>query len=69
MAVERQVEFLSKGVKMRGDLVLPEGAGPFPLLVMGGGWCYVKEIVMPHYAKAIVEKGVAVLMLEVAPEI
>ena len=38
MAVERQVEFLSKGVKMRGDLVLPEGAGPFPLLVMGGGW-------------------------------
>ena len=64
MAVERQVEFLSKGVKMRGDLVLPEGAGPFPLLVMGGGWCYVKEIVMPHYAKAIVEKGVAVLMFD-----
>jgi pimeloyl-ACP methyl ester carboxylesterase len=31
---------------------------------MGGGWCYVKEIVMPHYAKAIVAKGVAVLMFD-----
>lgn len=64
MAIKQEVEFLSKGVKIRGDLVLPEGAGPFPLLVMGGGWCYVKEIVMPHYAKAIVDKGVAVLMFD-----
>jgi len=64
MAGQRQVEFLSRGTKVRGDLVLPEGAGPFPLLIMGGGWCYVKEIVMPHYAKAIVEKGVAVLMFD-----
>lgn len=64
MATQRQVEFLSNGVKVRGDLVLPDGEGPFPLLVMGGGWCYVKEIVMPHYAKAIVENGVAVLMFD-----
>ncbi|WP_431798360.1 hypothetical protein SGO26_29495 (plasmid) [Cupriavidus metallidurans] len=61
MSTQREVEFLSQGIKVRGDLVLPEGEGPFPLLVMGGGWCYVKEIVMPHYAKAIVKKGVAVL--------
>lgn len=60
----REVEFLSKGEKVRGDLVLPDGSGPFPLLIMGGGWCYVKEIVMPHYAKAIVAKGVAVLMFD-----
>lgn len=64
MRIQREVEFLSKGVKVRGDLVLPDGQGPFPLLVMGGGWCYVKEIVMPHYAKAIVEKKVAVLMFD-----
>lgn len=64
MPNKRQVEFLSKGVKVRADLVLPDGDGPFPLLVMGGGWCYVKEIVMPHYAKAIVEKKVAVLMFD-----
>src|SRR5262245_63820968 len=31
---------------------------------MGGGWCYVKEIVLPHYAEAIVQAGVAVLMFD-----
>ncbi|WP_116389783.1 alpha/beta hydrolase [Cupriavidus taiwanensis] len=64
MFKQREVEFPSKGEKIRGDLVLPDGDGPFPLLVMGGGWCYVKEIVMPHYAKAFVAKGVAVLMFD-----
>ena len=64
MPTKRPVEFLSKGVKVRGDLVLPAGSGPFPLLVMGGGWCYVKEIVMPHYAEAIVAAGCAVLMFD-----
>lgn len=64
MPTQSQVEFLSAGVTIRADLVLPDGEGPFPLLVMGGGWCYVKEIVMPHYAKAIVAKGVAVLMFD-----
>lgn len=61
---KRTVEFLSKGTKVRGDLILPSGSGPFPLLVMGGGWCYVKEIVMPHYAEAIVTAGCAVLMFD-----
>jgi hypothetical protein len=64
MPTRRPIEFLSKGAKIRGDLVLPSGAGPFPLLVMGGGWCYVKEIVMPHYAEAIVDAGCAVLMFD-----
>jgi fermentation-respiration switch protein FrsA (DUF1100 family) len=64
MPTKRAVELLSKGVKLRGDLVLPTGRGPFPLLVMGGGWCYVKEIVMPHYAEAIVDAGCAVLMFD-----
>ena len=31
---------------------------------MGGGWCYVKEIVLPHYAENIVKAGVAVLMFD-----
>jgi pimeloyl-ACP methyl ester carboxylesterase len=64
MATKRPVEFSSKGTTVRGDLVLPAGEGPFPLLVMGGGWCYVKEIVMPHYAEALVAAGCAVLMFD-----
>lgn len=64
MLEKRAVEFQSKGVKVRGDLVTPAGKGPFPLVVMGGGWCYVKEIVMPHYAVPIVEAGCAVLMFD-----
>jgi pimeloyl-ACP methyl ester carboxylesterase len=31
---------------------------------MAGGWCYVKEIVMPHYAEFIVNAGAAVLIFD-----
>lgn len=63
--MRRNVEFNSQGSKIRGVLVTPEtGTGPFPVAVMGGGWCYVKEIVLPHYAEAIVKAGVAVLMFD-----
>ncbi len=63
--MKRNVEFNSKGYKVRGVLVTPEtGKGPFPIAVMGGGWCYVKEIVLPHYAQAILNAGVAVLMFD-----
>lgn len=63
--MRRNVEFNSKGSKIRGVLVTPDhGSGPFPVAVMGGGWCYVKEIVLPHYAQAILNDGVAVLMFD-----
>ena len=63
--MRKNVEFNSKGSKIRGVLVTPDsGKGPFPIAVMGGGWCYVKEIVLPHYAEAIVKAGVAVLMFD-----
>lgn len=64
MVQKRTVQFKSKGITVRGDLVTPSGKGPFPLVVMGGGWCYVKEIVMPHYAVPIVQAGCAVLMFD-----
>ncbi len=61
----RDVTFRSQETTIAGTLVLPDGAkGKLPLLVMGGGWCYVKEIVMPHYAKALVAAGCAVLMFD-----
>ena len=63
--MRKNVEFNSKGSKVRGVLVTPDaGKGPYPVAVMGGGWCYVKEIVLPHYAEAIVKAGVAVLMFD-----
>ncbi len=63
--MKKSVEFNSKGSKVRAVLVTPEtGSGPFPVAIMGGGWCYVKEIVLPHYAEAIVKAGVAVLMFD-----
>lgn len=41
-----------------------EGDGPFPLVVMAGGWCYVKELVQPHYAELYAEAGLAALLFD-----
>ncbi len=63
--MRRDVEFKSKGVTCRGWLFTPDqGKKPFPLVVMAGGWCYVKEIVMPHYANVFVPAGLAVLIFD-----
>ncbi len=65
MSTMRKVEFKSGDYTLSAILVLPENSsGPAPVVVMGGGWCYVKEIVMPHYAKGIVAAGSAVLMFD-----
>jgi pimeloyl-ACP methyl ester carboxylesterase len=63
--VEKKIEFLSKGRLIRGVLCLPDlGAGPFALMVMAGGWCYVKEIVIPTYAAALAVVGCASLRFD-----
>ncbi|MGE4429728.1 MAG: alpha/beta hydrolase [Sphingobium sp.] len=62
--MKRDVEFISDGHKLAAMLITPEGEGPFPTIVMAGGWCYVKEIVMPHYAKPIVDAGIACLIFD-----
>lgn len=60
--MKKDVAFKSRGELCRGTLYTPDkGEGPFPVIVMAGGWCYVKEIVMPHYAESFVEAGLAVL--------
>ena len=58
------VQFTSEGVTVRGHLYLPEGDGPFPIVVMAGGWCYVKELVQPTYAEAFVGRGCAALVFD-----
>ena len=46
------VEFASEGETISAHLYLPDGdGGPWPVVVMAGGWCYVKELVQPDYAK------------------
>ena len=47
--MRRDVEFVSGGETVRGWLYTPDGGeGPFPCVVMAGGWCYVKELVQHH---------------------
>ncbi|MHB8692100.1 MAG: alpha/beta hydrolase [Solirubrobacteraceae bacterium] len=61
----REVEFQSGGETVRGDLYLPDsGDGPFPVVVMAGGWCYVKELRQPHYARRFNEAGFATLVFD-----
>lgn len=46
-------------------LTRPDGAkGDVPLVIMAGGWCYTKEIVMPHYAKFFHAIGCATLRFD-----
>ena len=59
------VAFTSGGQTVRGHLYLPdEGAGPWPVIVMAGGWCYVKELVQPDYAKVFANAGLAALVFD-----
>ena len=58
------VEFVSEGATIRGWLYLPDGPGPHPAVALAGGWCYVRELVMPYYATAFAERGVAALVFD-----
>lgn len=62
--MKREVEFTSHGETVRGDLYLPEGNGPFPIVVMAGGWCYVKEFRQPFYAESFAKAGIAALVFD-----
>lgn len=63
--MRRDIEFKSKSDTCRGWFYTPDrGNPPFPTVIMAGGWCYVKEVVMPHYAEYFVREGLAVLMFD-----
>jgi hypothetical protein len=63
--LRRDVEFRSGGETIRGRLYVPDDRdGPLPLVVMAGGWCYVKELVQPHYAERFEREGLAVLLFD-----
>ena len=63
--VERlDVEFNSEGVTCRAWLYRADGAGPRPTVVLAGGWCYVREVVMPTYAAAFAAAGLNALVFD-----
>ena len=52
MVKRLDVEFQSEGTTVRGWLYVANESNRSPAVVLAGGWCYVREIVMPVYAKA-----------------
>jgi fermentation-respiration switch protein FrsA (DUF1100 family) len=63
--VRRDVKFKSGGDTVSGWLYTPDdGDGPYPVIVMAGGWCYVKELVQPHYAEMYADAGFAALLFD-----
>jgi pimeloyl-ACP methyl ester carboxylesterase len=59
------VSFSSEGQTCRGWLYRPGGPpGAGPAVVLAGGWCYVREIVMPSYAESLARHGVTALVFD-----
>ncbi|MCY3911195.1 MAG: alpha/beta hydrolase [bacterium] len=60
-----EVSFQVEGTTVRGDLYTPVGdADAWPVVVMAGGWCYVKELRQPDYAKEFAANGLAALIID-----
>jgi dipeptidyl aminopeptidase/acylaminoacyl peptidase len=64
MSEPQTVEIPSAGERLSALLYLPEGPGPHPAVVLGGGWCYVKELVQPMYASVFARNGIAALIFD-----
>lgn len=59
------VEFNSCGDVCKGVLTRPGAKSDnVPLVIMAGGWCYTKEIVMPWYGKFFEDLGCATLRFD-----
>ncbi|MGY4711623.1 alpha/beta hydrolase [Mycolicibacterium sp. CBM1] len=58
------VTFDSDGLTLEALYYRPKGDGPFPCVVMAGGWCYVKELAQPTYAAALADQGIAALIFD-----
>jgi uncharacterized protein len=60
----QKVEIASGGERLAALLYMPDGPGPHPAVVLGGGWCYVKELVQPMYASVFQRNGFAALIFD-----
>jgi cephalosporin-C deacetylase-like acetyl esterase len=64
MVKRLDVEFKSEGATVRAWFYRADGDGPRPAVVLAGGWCYVREIVMPTYAEAFAQAGVNAMIFD-----
>ena len=54
------VKFRSGADTCVGVLTRPKNvSAPVPVVIMAGGWCYTKEVVMPHYSRFFEDLGCA----------
>jgi dienelactone hydrolase len=58
------VKFSSLEETAAGSLYLPAGKGPFPGVITGPGFAGVKEMLIPDYATALADAGVATLAFD-----
>lgn len=60
-----KIHLMANGVKIVGDLYLPEGnQGNIPAVIMAPGFGGVKEMLIPHYAKGLLKKNIATLAID-----
>jgi len=62
--MREDVEFRSDSQLCRGWLYHDPAAGIRPTVVLAGGWCYVREIVMPTYAEVFLAAGINALVFD-----
>lgn len=63
-AEERKVSWLSDGLTIRGQLLLPAGLGPHPAVVLGHGFGALKEWDLPELALELTKIGFATLYFD-----
>jgi acetyl esterase/lipase len=65
--VDKGVTFArAEGVDLRGDLYLPSGLGPHPVLLMvpGGGWRRGDKAQLAHWGNHFADAGMAVFIID-----
>ena len=58
------VSFNSDGNTLEALFYQPATPGPHPLIIMAGGWCYVKELAQPRFAQTFASHGLASLIFD-----
>ena len=62
MSTREPVELtVSDGTVLRGEVLRPDGPGPWPVVVMSHGFGVVRTMALPAFADVVAQAGIAVL--------